>query len=110
MEHFEDLSTIAEASVMELKEVKGISVAKAETIQVAFEISRRLTQTKTTRSPTVTNPHGIYCLLQSLFGSKEELPETFLGVLNLINNVPATVCYPSSGLQILKPATLYQAT
>ena len=64
MEHFEDLSTIAEASVMELKQVKGISVAKAETIQVASEISRRLTQTKTTRSPTVTNPHGIYCLLK----------------------------------------------
>ena len=67
MVHFGDLSAIAEASVVELKQVKGVGVAQAEAIQVAFELSRRLTQTTNGTKPQVCSPQDTYLLLKEAY-------------------------------------------
>jgi DNA repair protein RadC len=42
MSHFGNLQNIAQASVSELSQVKGIGIARATQIKAAFELGRRL--------------------------------------------------------------------
>ena len=79
MAHFGDICTIAEASVAELKQVKEVGVASAETIQAAFELSRRLSQTTPRSLATVYNPKDVYEILREDFqGQKQEILKVLL--------------------------------
>ena len=79
MAHFGDFCAIAEASMVELKRVKGVGVATAEMMQVAFELSRRLTQAKTGGKPRIYCPQDIFELLREDFrGVKQEILKVLL--------------------------------
>ncbi len=64
--HFGSLQKLAEASIEELSEIKGIGLAKAAQIKAAFEIGRRIsTQTLPYRSKELSNPENVYQLIRS---------------------------------------------
>ncbi len=67
MEHFGDLGAIAESSVNELKQVKGVGIAVAETIQVAFELSRRRSKSSNGKKPRIYGPKDVFELLREDF-------------------------------------------
>ena len=72
MEHFRNLSAIADASIPELMQVKGVGKATAEAIQVAFELSRKLTQTNNEVRRTVHSPNDIYRLIKADFSQLKQ--------------------------------------
>ncbi len=77
--HFGSLTTIAEASVAELKLVEGVGVAIAETIRVACEFSRRVAQLAQVKRPEVTHAREVYELLRDeMMGLKQEVLKVLL--------------------------------
>lgn len=63
---FGSLSKLAEASIAELSEIKGIGVAKATQLKAVFEISRRLnSDSKTYKSKELNNPEAVCSLISS---------------------------------------------
>jgi len=79
MERFGSLTAVAEASVAELKQVKGVGVAVAEMIRVACEFSRRIAQLAQVRHPEVTHASHVYALLRDeLMGLKQEVLKVLL--------------------------------
>lgn len=79
MEHFGDLGAIAESSVNELKQVKGVGIAVAETIQVAFELSRRRSKSSNGKKPRIYCPKDVFELLREDFlGVKQEVLKVLL--------------------------------
>ena len=79
MERFGSLTAVAEASVTELKQVKGVGVAVAEMIQVACEFSRRIAQLAQVRRPEITHAREVYELLRDeLIGLKQEVLKVLL--------------------------------
>ncbi len=63
---FGSLQKLSEASIEELSSVKGIGLAKAAQIKVAFEIGHRLsTQTASYKSKELTNPEKVFKFMQS---------------------------------------------
>ena len=89
MEHFRNLSAIAEASIPELMQVKGVGKATAEAIQVAFELSRKLTQTNNEVRRTVHSPNDIYRLIKADFSrlKQEVLLVLLLNTKNIVEHI-----------------------
>lgn len=64
--HFGSLQKLAEASVNELSQIKGIGIAKAAQIRAVFEIARRISsQIPAYKSKQLTDPENIYKLVKS---------------------------------------------
>jgi len=62
---FGSLQKLAEASIEELSQIKGIGLAKAAQIKAAFEIGRRLsTQIPAYKSKELTSPEKVYKLVR----------------------------------------------
>jgi DNA repair protein RadC len=77
---FENLKGIAEASVEELSQVKGIGIAKAAQIKAAFELAGRLEgYTQTGGKTVVKTPEDVMGLVGGRLGSKKK--EYFLALL-----------------------------
>jgi len=79
MERFGSLTAVAEASVAELKQVKGVGVAVAEMIRVACEFGRRVAQLAQERRPEITHASHVYDLLRDeMMGLKQEVLKVLL--------------------------------
>jgi DNA repair protein RadC len=64
--HFGNLQKIAEASIEELSQIKGIGSAKAAQIKAVFEIGKRInSQVLPYSSKEITNPEAVYSLIKN---------------------------------------------
>ena len=110
MEHFGDLVAVADASVVELKQVNGVGVATAETIKVAFELSRRLTQGTNGTKPRIYSPKDVYELLrEEMRGLKQELLKVLLcDTKNQVEHVE-TVFVGSLNCSVIHPREIFKA-
>ena len=80
LSHFSSLKGIAGASVEELSAVKGIGVAKASQIKVAFELANRLEgYPEAGKMPLVKTPDEVTALVRSRLKGKKK--EHFLALL-----------------------------
>ena len=80
LSQFSNLKGIANASVEELAQVKGIGVAKASQIKAAFELANRLEDYLETGSkPLVKTPDDVVTLVRSRLKGKKK--EHFLALL-----------------------------
>jgi DNA repair protein RadC len=79
VDHFGDLRGIAEASVEELIQVKGIGPAYASKLKATFELADRLARCPAADQPILNTPEGVVSLVTGrLRGEKRE---HFLAVL-----------------------------
>ncbi len=77
---FGSLKGIANASVEELSQTKGIGVAKASQIKAAFELANRLEgYSETGKKPIVKTPENVLGLVKSRLSGKKK--EHFLALL-----------------------------
>ncbi len=77
---FENLKGIAEASVEELSQVRGIGIAKAAQIKAAFELASRLdSYAQTGGKPVVKTPEDVMGLVGNRLKDKKK--EYFLALL-----------------------------
>ncbi|MCF7872871.1 MAG: DNA repair protein RadC [Candidatus Omnitrophica bacterium] len=66
LSHFGSLQKLAEASIEELSQIKGIGSAKAAQIRAACEMGRRIsTQTPSYKSKELTNPEKVFKFMRS---------------------------------------------
>ena len=74
LSRFGNLKGVADASVEELSQVKGIGVAKASQIKAAFELANRLeAYSEVGKSPVVKTPDEVVSLVKGrLKGKKKE--------------------------------------
>ena len=80
LSQFGSLKGIANASVEELAQVKGIGVAKASQIRAAFELTHRLEgYAESGEKPLVKTPEDVFGLLRSRLKGKKK--EYFLALL-----------------------------
>lgn len=80
LSRFGSLKGIANASVEELAQVKGIGVAKASQIKAAFELTNRLeSYADSVDKPLVKTPEDVFGLVQSRLKGKKK--EYFLALL-----------------------------
>ena len=80
LSQFGNLRGIADASVEELSQVRGIGIAKAAQIKAAFELSSRLEgYSQTGDSPIVKTPEDVNVLMQARLRRKKK--EYFLALL-----------------------------
>jgi len=80
LSQFGGLKGIADASVEELAQVKGIGVAKASQIKAAFELTNRLeSYSESGDSPLVKTPDDVVSLVQGRLRGKKK--EYFLALL-----------------------------
>ena len=80
LSHFGNLKGIANASVEELSQVKGIGIAKASQIKAAFELANRLEgYTETGSKPLVKTPDDVADLVRGKLKGKKR--EHFLALL-----------------------------
>ena len=80
LSQFGGLKGIADASVEELAQVKGIGVAKASQIKAAFELTNRLeSYSESGDSPLVKTPDDVVSLVQDRLRGKKK--EYFLALL-----------------------------
>ena len=110
MEHFGDLVAVADASVVELKQVNGVGIATAETIKVAFELSRRLTQGTNGTKPRIYSPKDVYELLrEEMIGLKQEILKVLLcDTKNQVEHVE-TVFVGSLNCSVIHPREIFKA-
>ena len=110
MDHFGSLSQIAEASIIELKQVPGVGPATAEILQTAFELSRRRADTASKDRPSIRNPMDVYILLRLEYqGQTQEMTKVVL--LDTRNRVlkVETVFIGTLNFSILHPREIFQA-
>ena len=109
MEHFSDIATIVQASVKELCQVKGIGLATAETITVAFELSRRLSPVRNGHKPQITNPKEIYLLLNAEMShlKQEVLKVLILDTKNRVEHIQ-TVFVGTLNCSITHPREIFK--
>jgi len=109
MERFGSLTAVAEASVAELKHVKGVGVAVAETIRVACEFSRRIAQLAQERRPEATHPSQVYDMLRDeLLGLKQEvLKVLLLDTKNRVEHVE-TVFVGTLNCSVIHPREIFR--
>jgi len=80
LSQFGGLKGIADASVEELAQVKGIGIAKASQIKAAFELTNRLeSYSESGDSPLVKTPDDVVSLVQGRLRGKKK--EYFLALL-----------------------------
>ena len=80
LSQFSNLKGIANASVEELSQVKGIGLAKASQIKAAFELANRLEDSaETGDKPLVKTPEEVVNLVRSRLQDKKK--EYFLAIL-----------------------------
>ena len=80
LSRFDSLKGIADASVEELAQVKGIGVAKASQIKAAFELSNRLgSYSGSENNPLVKVPDDVVNLVRGMLRGKKK--EYFLALL-----------------------------
>jgi len=80
LSEFGSLKGIADASVEELSQVKGIGIAKASQIKAAFELANRLEgYSETAKKPLVKTPEDVASLVKSRLKGKKR--EHFLALL-----------------------------
>ena len=80
LSQFSNLKGIANASMEELSQIKGIGVAKASQIKAAFELAKRLEDYLETGSkPLVKTPDDVVTLVRSRLKGKKK--EHFLALL-----------------------------
>ena len=110
MSTFSDLAAIKDASIHELMQIDGIGKALAETIIVAFELSRRLNPTHTDRQPKVSNPTEVYRYLKDQFdGLKQEhLKVVLLSTQNHIQHVQ-TVFVGTLNCSLMHPREIFHS-
>ena len=95
--HFQNLRSIARASLTELQEVKGLGVVKAVEIKAALELGKRLAQYTDMNRFRVKTAADVSTLLMAPFKDCEV--ETFKSVLlNTKNEVIRAVDVSSGGL------------
>lgn len=107
LSRFGSLQKLAEASIEELSETKGIGLAKAAQIKAAFEIGRRLsTQISPYKSKEITSPEKVYRLIKSKL--KDYHKEHFyIIVLNSRNWSVAEVSIGSLNASIVHPREVF---
>ena len=77
---FGNLKMLANASMEELSQVKGIGLAKASQIKIAFELAGRLERyTEDLKKPLIKKPENVVELLRSRLKGKKK--EHFLAIL-----------------------------
>ena len=94
LSRFGDLKGVANASVMELSEVKGIGVAKATQIKAAFELSKRLEGSIDSRGKVVIKtPEDVLGQVKSQLKNKKK--EHFITLLlnTVIILTPLIACF-----------------
>lgn len=73
LSHFGSLSNLADASLPELTQVKGIGEAKALQIQALFALSKRTLRAKNAAAPSIQNSIDAFNAIADLFeGEKKE--------------------------------------
>jgi len=104
---FGSLQKLAEASIEELSQIRGIGLAKAAQIKAAFEIGRRIsTQTPSYKSKELTDPKKVYQLIRSKL--KDYTREHFyIIVLNSRNWSVAEVSIGSLNASIVHPREVF---
>lgn len=105
--HFGSLQKIAEASIEELSQIKGIGLAKAAQIKAVFEIGRRLdSQVPAYKSKELTNPEAVYKLIKSKIKdySKEHF---YLIALNTKNWSIGEVSVGTLNANIVQPREVF---
>lgn len=110
MEHFGSILEVAEASVVELSRVKGVNPAKAETIHVAFELSRRIAQPTFDTKPSISHPGDVYRLLKAEYRGLEQevLKVLLLDTKNGVKRIE-TVFVGSLNVSIIHPREIFKA-
>ena len=110
--HFPSLKVLTDASIQELKEVKGINGGRAEILSCCFELLRRLSPEHTNlRGMRLRCPEDVANLLRGELGSadreifKEILVNTKNGVIQVltvaVGSLNAALVHPR---EVLKPA------
>ena len=109
MTHFGSLAAISSASVVELKQVKGIGIATAETVMVAFELSRREMQVAIHNKPRIYGPQEIYLLLRDEFLrlKQEVLKVLLLDTKNRVEHIQ-TVFIGTLNASIIHPREVFK--
>ena len=80
LKRFDGIKGLADATVEELSQVKGIGLAKAAQIKAAFELGKRLeSYPGTGKQPVLTNTAGVVSLVQGRLRGKKK--EHFLALL-----------------------------
>jgi len=84
--HFGNLAAVSDASVVELRQIKGVGVSTAETIKVAFELSKRFLVRESVKKTQVYSPREIYLLLRDeMYGLQQEVLKALM--LDTKNNI-----------------------
>ena len=80
LSHFGSLKGIADASLEELSQVRGIGVAKAAQFKAAFELANRAeVYSETSKKPVIKSPKDVFGLVSQRL--KAEKREHFLAIL-----------------------------
>jgi len=96
LSEFGSLKGVADASVEELLQVKGIGTAKAAQIRAAFELGRRIDEHGyELPEKSITNPEGAVKLVKSRLRGKKK--EHFLAILLDSRNHPISIAEVSIG-------------
>jgi len=105
--HFGSLQKLAEASIEELSEIKGIGLAKAAQIKAAFEIGRRIsTQTLPYKSKELNNPEKVYQLIKSKLKDYQR-EHFYIIALNIRNYSIAEISIGNLNASIVHPREVF---
>jgi len=105
--HFGSLQKLAEASIEELSEIKGIGLAKAAQIKAAFEIGRRIsTQTLPYKSKELNNPEKVYQLIRSKLKDYQR-EHFYIIALNIRNYSIAEISIGNLNASIVHPREVF---
>ncbi len=92
-----DLNQLAQLSIKDLLEFKGIGEAKAISIVAALELGRRRKETVSSIKPKINSPGDVYALMKPHLLDLEK-EEFWIILLNRANYVIKTVLISSGGI------------
>lgn len=101
--HFGSLQILAEATIEELRQVKGIGTAKAVQLKASIHLSLRLAKQTQPQKYPISHPVHAYNLIKDLL--QEEKREVLLVILQDIKN--CLICYEIVGIGTLSNSLVH---
>lgn len=109
LSHFENLKGLANASVEQLAEIKGIGLAKAAQIQASIELGKRLAAFNENSKPVIRSPQDVHSLLspELRYEGKEHFKALLLDTKNQVIRI-RTISIGSLNASLIHPRELFR--